>query len=116
MLIEKPWGSEKLLERNESYMVKLLTMWKGQCCSIQYHEKKVETVYVLSGLLRVYIGDSLETLAPVDMKPGDHVTLRPGRVHRMEGVEDSTYLEASTPELEDVVRLQDKYGRAGGPT
>ncbi|MCB1784294.1 MAG: cupin domain-containing protein [Alphaproteobacteria bacterium] len=112
MIIEKPWGREELLEHNENYMVKRLTMWKDQCCSIQYHEQKTETVYMLSGQLRVYIGDSLETMVPKILTPGDSLTLKPGIVHRMEGVEDSIYLEASTPQLEDVVRLEDKYGRA----
>lgn len=111
MIIEKPWGQEELLEKNEHYMVKRLTMWKDQCCSIQYHEEKIETVYLLSGKLRVYVGENLETLSPVIMEPGDNMTLTPGVVHRMEGVEDAVYLEASTPQLEDVVRLEDKYGR-----
>lgn len=111
MLIEKPWGSELLLEKNDRYMVKLLTMKKDQCCSLQYHEHKTETVYVLSGNLRIYLGDSPDALEAVSMLPGEYITLRPGKVHRMEGILESTYLEASTPELDDVVRLVDKYGR-----
>ena len=112
MLIEKPWGSELLLEKNDRYMVKLLTMKKDHCCSLQYHEQKTETVYVLSGNLRIYLGDSQDKLETVSMLPGDYITLHPGKVHRMEGIVDSTYLEASTPEMDDVVRLIDHYGRA----
>ena len=111
--IEKPWGYELLIEHNSQYVMKELGMNKGHKCSIQYHEKKKETVYVLSGILKVYIGDSIEELDEIIMKPNDSMTLEPFKVHRMEAVEDSVYLEASTPELDDVVRLEDEYGREG---
>lgn len=111
MIIEKPWGKEELLEKNDKYMFKRLTMHKGHCCSIQYHEKKIETVYLLSGSLKIYIGDKLEKLDEIYLKPHDYITLKPFKVHRMEAVTDAVYLESSTPELDDVVRLQDNYKR-----
>ena len=110
-IIDKPWGKEELLEKNERYMFKRLTMIKGHACSLQYHEKKAETVYLLSGSLKVYIGDKEDVLDQIIMKPHDSLTLYPYKIHRMEALEDSVYLEASTPELEDVVRLQDRYKR-----
>ena len=111
--IIKPWGYELLIEKNDKYVVKKLGMNKGHMCSIQYHEKKKETIYVLSGKLKVYLGDSIDHLDEISMKPHDKLTLEPLKIHRMEAVEDSVYLEASTPELDDVVRLSDKYGREG---
>lgn len=110
--IEKPWGGEELIEVNDRYMVKKLTMHKGHRCSLQYHKVKRETIYVLGGRLRILSGPSQEALGEKIYGPGETVTLAPGVVHRMEAVEDSLYLEASTPELNDVVRLGDDYQRA----
>lgn len=111
-VIEKPWGKEEVIEINDRYMMKKLTMWKGHRCSIQYHNVKCETIYVLSGQLRIYSGPSLEKLDSKVYLSGETITIKPGIVHRMEAVEDSVYLEASTPEMTDVVRLQDDYQRA----
>ena len=110
-LIEKPWGSELVIEINDRYMMKKLTMWKGQRCSLQYHNIKCETIYVLSGQLRIYTGSAQENLDSRIYQAHEIITIRPGVVHRMEAVEDSVYLEASTPEMEDVVRLVDDYQR-----
>lgn len=109
--IKKPWGKEEIIEINDRYMMKKLTMWKGHRCSLQYHKVKCETIYVLSGQLRIYYGPSLEKLESKIYTPGETITLNPGVVHRMEGIEDSVYLEASTPEMNDVVRLVDDYNR-----
>ncbi|MCP4049677.1 MAG: cupin [bacterium] len=111
VVIEKPWGKEELLEKNEKYVVKRLTMHKGHCCSIQYHEYKTETVYLLKGSLKIYIGDTKEELDEMVVNQDDFITLNPYRIHRMEAIEDAVYLEASTPELDDVVRLEDNYKR-----
>ncbi len=111
VVIEKPWGKEELLEKNEKYVVKRLTMNSGHACSLQYHEKKQETVYLLSGKLKIFLGDEKENLLEKVMLPQDFLTLRPFKIHRMEALETSIYLEASTPELEDVVRLEDRYKR-----
>jgi len=109
--IDKPWGYEELIEHNSSYVVKKLFMKKGHNCSIQYHELKTETIVVLKGILNIYIGSTLETLEKKEYTAGDTVTIYPYTVHRMEGVEDCLYLETSTNQLWDVIRLQDNYGR-----
>lgn len=112
-IIKKPWGQEELIEHNDLYVVKRLTMNKGCRCSLQYHEQKKETVYVLSGTLNLYLGDTEDDIQLFVMKPGESKTIEPGQIHRMEGseLEDSIYLEASTSELDDVVRLKDDYKR-----
>ena len=86
-------------------------MWKGHRCSLQYHKIKQETIYVLSGQLRIIYGDDQENLGSRVFKADESITLKPGVIHRMEAVEDCIYLEASTPEMEDVVRLSDDYQR-----
>jgi len=110
--IEKPWGFEELIECNDKYVVKKLFMTKGNACSIQYHELKTETIVVLSGKLNIYIGDTVETLQYKEYTFGDTITIKPYTVHRMEAVEDSLYIESSTNELWDVIRLQDNYNRS----
>jgi mannose-6-phosphate isomerase-like protein (cupin superfamily) len=109
--IEKPWGKEEILEVNDRYMVKRLTMWKGHRCSLQFHKVKQETIYVLTGSLRILSGLSQELLDLRVYGSGEHVTLSPGLIHRMEAEEDCVYLEASTSEMDDVVRLSDDYNR-----
>ena len=111
-IIEKPWGKEEIIEINDRYMVKKLTMHSGHRCSLQYHNFKRETIYVLSGRLKIVYGDKVSTLTERVFQPGESITLSPGVIHRMEGVDDSQYLESSTPEMEDVVRLKDDYSRA----
>lgn len=110
-IIKKPWGQEEVIERNDRYMLKKLTMWKGHRCSLQYHHIKCETIYVLTGQLRIYSGPSQHQLSSKVFGPTESITLSPGTIHRMEAVEDSVYLEASTPEMTDVVRLVDDYQR-----
>lgn len=110
-IIEKPWGKEEVIEINDRYMMKKLTMWKDHRCSIQYHKIKCETIYVLSGKLRIYFGPSMDALESRVYGPHETITIVSGVIHRMEGVEDSVYLEASTPEMNDVIRLEDDYQR-----
>ncbi len=112
--IEKPWGYEELVECNDRYVVKKLFMLKGNACSVQYHELKTETITVLTGLLRIYIGEigePIDKLQFSDYNIGETVTIKPYTVHRMEAIEDSLYIECSTNELWDVVRLKDNYDR-----
>jgi mannose-6-phosphate isomerase len=111
-LIEKPWGKEEVIEINDRYMMKKLTMWKGHRCSLQYHNLKQETIYVLSGKLKILLGKDSENLESKVYTADECITLEPGIIHRMEAVEDSVYIEASTPEMDDVVRLSDDYQRA----
>ena len=106
-MIVKPWGWEELVE-NDKYVVKKLFMKKGCQCSLQYHEKKKETVFVLMGKLTIVDGEGKEKV----LAPFTCVTINPKEVHRMKAVdEDCLYLECSTTELDDVVRLEDSYGR-----
>jgi len=110
-VIEKPWGREEVIEINDKYMVKKLTMFAGHRCSLQFHNIKKETIYVLSGVLKIIQGPSQDELEEKLYRAGDTLTIAPGLIHRMEGVEDCVYLEASTPEMDDVVRLADDYQR-----
>ncbi len=110
-VIDKPWGKEEVIEINDKYMVKKLTMLAGKKCSLQYHNFKKETIYVLTGKLKIYTGTSKTDLVSKIYSSGDSITLSPGQIHRMEGVVDSIYLEASTPEMDDVVRIADDYNR-----
>ena len=109
--VSKPWGKEELIEYNDNYVMKKLHMKKNECCSLQYHELKKETIYVISGLLRLYIGNDIKNLETKELRCGDNITIEPFTIHRMEGIEDSVYLECSTPEIWDIVRLHDKYKR-----
>ncbi len=110
-IIEKPWGKEELLEKNDFYVVKRLYMKCGHKCSMQYHVDKIETIYVLSGALKIYIGESLENIKEENYHEGDFVTIKNNMIHRMEGVTDCVYLESSTTQLDDVVRISDVYSR-----
>ena len=111
-VIEKPWGKEEVIEINESYMVKRLTMYKKHRCSLQFHNHKKETIYVLNGRLKIIFGPDDDSLSEEIFTPGQSMTIMPGVVHRMEAEEESIYLEASTPEMDDVVRLVDDYNRS----
>lgn len=110
-MIEKPWGSEELIETNPNYTFKRLFMKAGHSCSLQYHNEKHETIYVLSGKLMFEVGLTIETLEKLILLPGMTYVIPPKTIHRMNGIEDTYYLEASTSQLTDVVRLEDKYGR-----
>lgn len=109
--IEKPWGHELLWARTDRYAAKILHVKAGHALSLQYHERKDETLYLLRGTLRFWVGPSPDALEEVPFEPGQSYHLTPGTVHRMEAVTDVDVLEASTPELDDVVRVQDRYGR-----
>jgi mannose-6-phosphate isomerase len=110
-IIKKPWGSEEILSKNKKYVLKKLIMKKGCRCSLQYHRKKHETIYVLSGKLKILIGKNLKKLNKKILKKNQILILEPHTYHRMEGLIDSIYLEASTPQLSDVVRISDDYNR-----
>lgn len=106
MRLDKPWGYEELFEVNDYYALKLLFIKRDCRCSLQYHKVKQETLYVLSGRLNLIHEGTRYVL-----NPGEHFTILPKQVHRMEGLEDSIYLELSTPQLDDVVRVEDDYDR-----
>ena len=110
-LIQKPWGKEEIIEKNDRYMFKRLTMKQGHRCSLQYHEYKHETIYILQGKLKIYLGSNKDNLKEHIFIPQESISLKPGLVHRMEAIEDCIYLEASSPEIDDVIRLSDDYKR-----
>src|SRR5262249_36116100 len=106
--IPKPWGEEILFARTERYAGKLLRIRAGEALSLQYHERKEETLYLHEGTLRVHLPPAGDRT----LQPGEAVHLPPGTRHRLEALTDCIVFEVSTPELEDVVRLEDRYGRA----
>lgn len=110
--VEKPWGYELHWARTDRYVGKVLHITAGHALSLQYHNRKEETILVWSGRMVLEIGEAgnLETR---ELGPGDRVHVPPGTVHRMTAVEDCDLFEVSSPELDDVVRLTDKYGREG---
>jgi mannose-6-phosphate isomerase len=109
--VDKPWGYELIWARTGRYVGKILHVQKGHALSLQYHERKDETVYVLAGRLRFQHGAEGEELRETLLEPGRSFHIEPRVRHRMIAVTDCDLLEASTPELEDVVRLEDRYGR-----
>ena len=113
--VEKPWGYEIWWARTDRYVGKLLHVKKGQSLSLQYHNVKDETIRILSGklLFETKPKDAPGEMRRIEMKPGDSFHIPPLTLHRMTGLEDTDVLEVSTPELDDVVRLEDRYGRAG---
>ena len=111
--VEKPWGFELIWAHTGRYVGKILHVNAGEALSLQYHRQKDETLYVLAGSMRLWLGPSADELEEMMMGEGDSVRVTPGTVHRMEAVSDVDILEASTPELDDVVRIEDRYGRAG---
>ena len=111
--VEKPWGFEVIWAHTGRYVGKILHVNAGEALSLQYHRQKDETLYVLAGSMRLWLGPSADELEDMMMGEGDSVRVTPGTVHRMEAVSDVDILEASTPELDDVVRIEDRYGRAG---
>ena len=112
--VEKPWGYELWWARTDRYVGKILHLRQGESLSLQYHHVKDETILLQSGRLLLETGAKAEqeNLRRIEMKPGDVFHITPGTLHRMTGIEDCDILEVSTPELEDVVRLEDRYGRA----
>ena len=111
--IEKPWGHELWWALTDSYAGKILHIEAGHRLSLQFHQHKDESAYLLSGRLLLIKGPSEDELTTVELGPGDVWRNVPGEVHTIEALEDSRVLEVSTPELDDVVRLSDSYGREG---
>ena len=110
--VDKPWGHELHWAKTDRYVGKLIHVRKGHALSLQYHNRKDETIFLWAGKLRFEIGDA-DKLVAREMLPGEAVHITPKTVHRMTALEDSDIFEVSTPELDDVVRLEDRYGREG---
>ena len=107
-IVDKPWGREIWYAHTEHYAGKVLEVKAGKRLSLQKHEIKEETLYLLSGKVKLTYGSSDATY---DWEPGSSVHIPTGTVHRFEAIEDSVLLEVSTPHLEDVIRLEDDYSR-----
>ncbi len=110
---EKPWGYELLFALTDKYAGKMLYVKQGHRLSLQYHEKKEETLYIYQGKALIEIEGENGELVQKEMNGGDSFHLPPMTKHRMKALEDTIFFEVSTPELDDVVRLSDDYGREG---
>jgi quercetin dioxygenase-like cupin family protein len=108
--VEKPWGYELHWATTDRYVGKIIHVNAGHALSLQYHNQKEETILLWAGRLLFEIQEG-ETLTRREMRPGERVHVKPKTVHRMTALEDSDIFEVSTPELHDVVRLEDRYGR-----
>jgi mannose-6-phosphate isomerase len=111
--VEKPWGWELIWAEADAYVGKLLFVRAGQALSLQYHREKDESWLVHEGRASLELGEVDGALDTVEIRAGDAFRYPPGTVHRVTALEDTLILEVSTPHLDDVVRLDDRYGRAG---
>ncbi len=110
--VQKPWGREEIFAETERYAGKLLFLNAGQSLSLQYHETKDETLYVLEGEMRLLVGVEGQ-MRELTLGPGCAHRITPGTRHRLRSDRGCVIVEVSSPELDDVVRLEDAYGRAG---
>ena len=113
--VDKPWGYELLWARTDLYVGKLLFVKAGEALSLQFHEEKDETLHLLSGSMEMEVGPGVHALRPCPLEEGQSIRIRPGTLHRITAVTDCRILEASTTERDDVVRIEDRYGRTGSP-
>jgi mannose-6-phosphate isomerase-like protein (cupin superfamily) len=109
--VEKPWGYEDIWAETDRYAGKILFVREGQRLSLQLHERKDESIYVVRGRLRLTLEDESGELRISELGPCDSGRIAPGRRHRFEAINDCELVEVSTPDLDDVVRLEDDYGR-----
>jgi mannose-6-phosphate isomerase-like protein (cupin superfamily) len=110
--VDKPWGYELIWAHTNRYVGKVLHINAGESLSLQYHERKDETIHMLRGEMLFLVGAEGEEPREVRLVEGESFRVTPGTRHRMQAVTDCDLLEASTPELDDVIRLEDRYGRA----
>jgi mannose-6-phosphate isomerase-like protein (cupin superfamily) len=112
--VDKPWGHEVIWAKTERYVGKTLFLKAGESLSLQFHKVKDEAWYILAGRAEVELGAPGERMLNSEVVgPGAAFHFPPGTVHRVTAVEDTTILEVSTPDLDDIVRLEDRYGREG---
>jgi mannose-6-phosphate isomerase-like protein (cupin superfamily) len=114
--VEKPWGWELIWALTDRYCGKLIFVRSGQALSLQFHRQKEESWYVERGRAELELAAAGEGMTETEVVgPGSAFHLEPGTVHRLSAIEDTLVLEVSTPEIDDVVRLEDRYGRTGEP-
>ena len=111
--VEKPWGHELIWAHTDRYVGKILVIETGKRLSLQRHEVKDETILVMSGRLRLTLEADDGVVRQEELGPGDHRRVATGRIHRYEAIERCELIEVSTPELDDVIRLEDDFGREG---
>jgi mannose-6-phosphate isomerase-like protein (cupin superfamily) len=111
--VDKPWGHELIWAHTDRYVGKVLVIETGRRLSLQRHEIKDETILVRSGRLRLFLEGDDGVVRESELGPGDHRRVPTGRIHRYEAIERCEIIEVSTPELDDVVRLEDDFGREG---
>jgi mannose-6-phosphate isomerase-like protein (cupin superfamily) len=111
--VDNPWGYELRWGITDRYAGKVLHVKKGESLSLQFHERKDEYQYVVTGAVDIELGGPDGVLEKYRMQAGDTLHIPPGTRHRITAVEDTDIFEVSTPEIDDVVRLEDRYGRAG---
>ena len=109
--VDKPWGYELIWAQTDDYVGKILHLNEGEALSLQYHEIKDETIYVHSGRIELELEDDTGAIVKTVLEAGEGRHIAPGRRHRMTALADSDLLEVSTNHLDDVVRLEDRYGR-----
>ena len=114
--VDKPWGYELHFAVTDRYVGKVLFIRAGESLSLQYHRKKDESVYVQSGRLKLTIDGEGGSLSERTLEPGEAFRVHPGTRHRFAADMDTTLFEVSTTELDDVVRLEDRYGRSSSDT
>jgi mannose-6-phosphate isomerase len=111
--VDKPWGGELIWALTDRYCGKIITIDTGRRLSLQYHEQKDEAIFVLSGRLRLHLESDAGEMTARELGPGEAAHVRVGRRHRYEAIERVELIEVSTPELDDVVRVEDDFGREG---
>ena len=111
--VDKPWGHELIWTHTDRYVGKLIVIEAGRRLSLQKHLYKDESVLVISGRMRLHLEDDSGTIQAIELGPGDHHRVPVGRIHRFEAIDRTELVEVSTPELDDVIRIEDDFGREG---
>jgi mannose-6-phosphate isomerase len=111
--VDKPWGNELIWALSDRICGKVITIETGRRLSLQYHERKDEALLVLSGRLRLHLERADGSMGHQDLGPGESAHVPVGRRHRFEAIDRVELVEVSTPELDDVVRIEDDFGRQG---
>jgi mannose-6-phosphate isomerase-like protein (cupin superfamily) len=111
--VEKPWGSELIWTHTDRYVGKLISVNAGARLSLQFHNEKDESIFIVDGTLNLHLENDNGEVEQIELGPGASQRIETGRIHRFEAISDVRLIEVSTPELDDVVRLEDDYGREG---
>jgi mannose-6-phosphate isomerase len=112
--VVKPWGKEEWVAHNKFYALKLITLNEGHRTSLHYHHEKHETYYVDRGRILSWLEDESGKIDKKELSAGSIVEIVPGKAHRVEAIEKSALIEVSTPHLDDVIRVEDDFGRGNG--